>query len=388
MQLHHQIRLGRLQPILLALVIGGLLIPMGCARHNQGAPVSSPAQPTPTPGTPPSSPVDTSLIVKVVERVGDAVVRINASRVVGGRNSDPFLQPFGQPRRRTERGTGSGFIFDANGLVLTNAHVVENADQVAVVLKDGQQFQGRVMGADPLTDVAVVKIEAQNLPTIQLGNSETLKAGQWAIAIGNPLGLDNTVTVGIISATGRSSAQIGAPDQRVNFIQTDAAINPGNSGGPLLNLQGEVIGVNTAIIGDAQGLGFAIPIAIARRISQQLIQTGKATHAYLGVSMLELTPEVRDQINQRQPQLQIRRGQGVLIAEIVSNSPASSAGLQSGDVILSIEKTPIKTSEQVQQLVEAKVPGDRLTLEIERRNQKQTLQVTLGQLAPDTFTQE
>lgn len=197
-------------------------------------------------------------------------MRIDASKTVTSQTPDVFNDPFFRqffgselptpPGKQIERGTGSGFIIGADGRILTNAHVVDGADTVTVTLKDGRTFKGKVLGEDSVTDVAVVKIQANQLPTVALGKSDQLKLGEWAIAIGNPLGLDNTVTTGIISATGRSSSAVGVPDQRVSFIQTDAAINPGNSGGPLLNQRGEVIGMNTAIIQGAQGLGFAIPI--------------------------------------------------------------------------------------------------------------------------------
>ncbi|MGD1952009.1 MAG: trypsin-like peptidase domain-containing protein, partial [Leptolyngbyaceae cyanobacterium] len=209
-----------------------------------------------------------SFIASVADQVGPSVVRIDSSRTVAQRSSpfnDPFFQEFfgdmwEQPSTRVERGQGSGFIVESDGVIWTNAHVVEGADTVTVTLKDGREFSGEVVGEDPLTDVAVIKVQAQDLPTVTLGNSEELRPGEWAIAIGNPLGLDITVTAGIVSATGRTSTQIRVPDKRLQFIQTDAAINPGNSGGPLLNERGEVIGINTAIIGGAQGLGFAIPI--------------------------------------------------------------------------------------------------------------------------------
>lgn len=223
---------------------------------------------------------DPNFIVRAVDQVGPAVVRIDSSRTVRNRVpavfQDPFFRRFfgdvpNQPRTRVERGQGSGFIIRPDGLILTNAHVVSGADTVTVKMKDGREMQGKVMGTDSLTDVAVVKVQGANLPTVRLGNADQLKPGEWAIAIGNPLGLENTVTVGIISATGRSSSDVRVPDKRVDFIQTDAAINPGNSGGPLLNQRGEVIGMNTAIIGGAQGLGFAIPINTAQRIADQLV---------------------------------------------------------------------------------------------------------------------
>lgn len=209
-----------------------------------------------------------NFIADAAEKVGPAVVRIDSSRTLSNRAT--------RFRNRVVQGVGSGFIIQSDGLILTNAHVVDSADTVTVTLKDGRNYTGQVLGKDELTDVAVVKIQATNLPTVAIGNSDQLKAGEWAIAIGNPLGLDNSVTVGIISATNRSGSDVGAPNRRINFIQTDAAINPGNSGGPLLNQQGQVIGMNTAIIGRAQGLGFAIPINTAQQIARQLITQGQS----------------------------------------------------------------------------------------------------------------
>jgi S1-C subfamily serine protease len=274
-----------------------------------------------------------------------------------------------EPQRRVERGTGSGFMINSNGEILTNTHVVEGADTVNVTLKDGRTFVGKVVGTDPMTDVAVVKIQANNLPAVTLGNSEQLKPGEWAIAIGNPLGLDNTVTTGIISATGRSSSQVGVPDKRVNFIQTDAAINPGNSGGPLLNASGQVIGMNTAIIQGAQGLGFAIPINTAQRIAQQLIATGQAQHPYLGIQMVTLTPELKQNINNNpQAGLTVNEDNGILIAKVMPNSPAAQAGLRAGDVIHKINGEPVKNAEDIQKAVENSQVGSNLEFGL-RRNQ-------------------
>ncbi|MBW4417796.1 MAG: trypsin-like peptidase domain-containing protein [Myxacorys californica WJT36-NPBG1] len=211
---------------------------------------------------------DDNFISAAVEKTGAAVVRINSSR---SRSSNL--------RQGSVQGTGSGFITRSDGLVMTNAHVVEGADRVTVTLKDGREFTGQVLGADRRTDVAIVKIGATNLPTVSLGNSDQAKPGEWAIAIGNPLGLDNTVTVGIISATDRSGSAIGA-NRRVNYIQTDAAINPGNSGGPLLNQRGQVVGINTAILRGAQGLGFAIPINRAQEVAAQLMAQASSASVF------------------------------------------------------------------------------------------------------------
>ncbi len=329
-----------------------------------------------------------NFIAQAVERVGPSVVRIDSARRVSNDLPEAFRNPFFRrffgddappERERVERGTGSGFILSADGRILTNAHVVSGTDTVEVTLKDGRTYEGRVVGSDSVTDVAVVKIEAKGLPTAKTANAENLLPGQWAIAIGNPLGLDNTVTAGIISAIGRSSSQVGVPDKRVSFIQTDAAINPGNSGGPLLNDRGEVIGVNTAIRADAQGLGFAIPIETAQRVANQLFAKGKVDHPYLGVQMVDLTPSIRKEINENQDfNLKISRDEGVLIVRVMDNSPAAQAGIRQGDIIQKVAGKPVKTAGEVQSLVEASRIGDTLPLEIIRNGQLQQIRVKPG----------
>lgn len=313
-----------------------------------------------------------NFIPTVVDRTGPAVVRIDSARTSSNRAA--------QSGNREVRGTGSGFIIKSDGLVLTNAHVVDRADTVTVTLKDGRNFTGRVLGQDTLTDVAVVKIEASGLPVVSVGNSEQLRPGEWAIAIGNPLGLDNTVTAGIISGTGRSSADVGVPDKRINFIQTDAAINPGNSGGPLLNQQGQVIGMNTAIIGGAQGLGFAIPINRAQEIADQLIADGRVEHPYLGVQMATLTPTLRETLNQNANNgVRVQANQGVVIVGIARNSPAARAGLQAGDVIQQINGRAVKTADEVQQAVDNSTIGDNLPVEVSRNGRSLTIPVRPGE---------
>lgn len=333
-----------------------------------------------------------NFIASAAERVGPSVVRIDSARTVTasrqrpGILNDPFFREFfGEqgipeaPAQRVERGTGSGFILNANGTIVTNAHVVEGADEVTVTFKDGRELRGEVIGEDSLTDVAVIKVEATNLPVVSLGNSDALRPGEWAIAIGNPLGLDNTVTAGIISATGRTSAQIRVPDKRVQFIQTDAAINPGNSGGPLLNERGEVIGVNTAIIGNAQGLGFAIPINQAREIAEELVAKGRVDHSYLGIQMRTLTAALKDEINSDpSADIRLQAEKGVVILGIARNSPAARSGLQLGDVILSMDGREITEADEVQRLVAATDVGEPIAMTLNRGGQSVELAVTPG----------
>jgi Do/DeqQ family serine protease len=369
-------------------LVGEQVLPVRAIAAQPSNPGSVVAQ-APSRGGALLSATDPNFVVGVVERVGPAVVRIDSSRTVRNQVPSMFRDPFFRqffgsdfptpPPTRVERGQGSGFIIRQDGVILTNAHVVSGVDRVTVTLTNGKQLQGRVMGADPLTDVAVVKVDSANLPTVRVGNSDQLKPGEWAIAIGNPLGLDNTVTVGIISATGRSSAAVRVPDKRVSFIQTDAAINPGNSGGPLLNQRGEVIGMNSAIIGGAQGLGFAIPINTAQRIADRLITTGKVDHPYLGINMVALTPEIKQQIN-RDPNsgLKVQDDRGVLIAQVMPNSPAARAGIRAGDVILRVNGQPVTKAEEVQRAVEVSSIGGTLQVELRRGGQVVTIAVRPG----------
>ncbi|WP_204153095.1 HhoA/HhoB/HtrA family serine endopeptidase [Leptolyngbya sp. CCY15150] len=354
------------------------------------------ARPEPTEAISPSIAAvnnNPNFIADAVEKVGPAVVRINASRRVASGIPDGFPNPLRRffeddtlplPEERIQEGTGSGFILSADGQLITNAHVVEGADTVEVTLKDGRTFQGEVLGTDPVTDIAVIKIDAVDLPTVTLGNSETLIPGQWAIAIGNPLGLDNTVTAGIISATGRSSSQIGIPDKRVRFIQTDAAINPGNSGGPLLNDRGEVIGINTAIRANAQGLGFAIPIETALRVAQQLVETGRVEHPFLGIQMVDLDDNFKAQVS-NDPTIQIDDDldEGVVIIKVMPDTPADNAGLRTGDVILSMNDVPVTTATDVQAQVELSGVDEDIEIGINRNGELETISVRTGTM-PDS----
>lgn len=250
-----------------------------------------------------------------------------------------------------------------------------------VTLKDGRQLEGSVLGSDSTTDVAVVKVEADDLPTVEISDSNRLRPGDWAIAIGNPLGLDNTVTAGIISATGRTSTEIGVPDKRVDFIQTDTAINPGNSGGPLLNVEGKVIGMNTAIIQGAQGIGFAIPINTVQELAQQIIENGEVEHTFLGIQMVDLTPELKQELeSDPNSVLNPTVDEGVLIVRVVPNSPASEAGLRAGDVITAIEGEAIANTSDVQERVSGRSVGEDLDLKVQRDGRSLDLTATLGEL--------
>ena len=340
-----------------------------------------------------------NFIAAAVQKVGPAVVRIDASRQVSSSLPENFKHPlfrrfFGNsgedgspsvsPENRIERGTGSGFILGSDGRLITNAHVVNGAEKVQVTLKDGTSYEGEVLGTDSFTDVAVIKIDATDLPTVSLGNAENLTPGEWAIAIGNPLGLGNTVTVGIVSALGRSSSQVGVPDKRVRFIQTDAAINPGNSGGPLLNSQGEVIGINTAIRADAQGLGFAIPIETAQRIADQLFAKGEADHPYLGIHMVNLSQETRAEINKSQEfNFKINQQEGIVVVRVIPRSPAAKSGFKPGDIISQVANRPVKTSLQVQEQVDLSEIGSELEVKVIRDGKPKTLKVR-----PGAFPQE
>jgi S1-C subfamily serine protease len=349
---------------------------------SQQSPASSPP-----PRQPALMPAPSNFVVDVVKETGASVVRINAERKVKAPVPEAFNDPFFRgffgapqtPNEQIQRGTGSGFIVSENGQILTNAHVVAGAEEVSVTLKDGRTLAGKVLGSDPTTDVAVVKVEGENLPAVKLGDANTLQVGEWTIAIGNPLGLDNTVTTGIVSATGRRSAEIGVADKRVEFIQTDAAINPGNSGGPLLNANGEVIGMNTAIIQNAQGLGFAIPINKAQQIAEQIISKGKVEHPYLGIQMVDVTPELKRQLQERSGVV-LKADQGVLIMRVVPDSPAALAGVKAGDVIESINGTAISKSSQVQDLVEKTAVGADLNLNLIRDGGSWQTTLTIGVL--------
>lgn len=341
------------------------------------------------------SPGGKSFVAAAVERVGDAVVRIDTEKTIVRDTpdlffDDPFFRGFfgpnglpGYPQEERLRGQGSGFIITAEGDILTNAHVVNGADQVTVTLKDGRRFDGIVEGEDSLTDLAVVKIDAGQdaLPVSPLGDSDEVQVGDWAIAVGNPLGLDNTVTLGIVSTLKRSSASVGIPNKRLEFIQTDAAINPGNSGGPLLNQTGEVIGINTAIRADAMGIGFAIPINKAKEIKGQLARGEAIAHPYLGVQIATLTPDVARR-NNEDPNagIMLPEVDGVLVIRVVPETPAAVSGLRRGDIILEVDGQPVNSADMLQSSVENSRVGQTLRLKVQRGEQTSTFRITTAEL--------
>ena len=331
--------------------------------------------------------------VGVAEHVRPAVVNLGTIQKARSRRApgpqpgrdDPYFQDFfkqffgpegpgGSEFRRP--GLGSGVIFDKRGLVLTNFHVVKGADEITVKLSDKREYRGQILGTDPKTDLAVIRFQPDHELTVAtLGNSEALKVGEWAIAIGNPFGLDQTVTVGVISATGRSDVGVATYE---NFIQTDASINPGNSGGPLLNLKGEVIGINTAIFsqsGGSIGIGFAIPINMVKRVVDQLVDKGKVVRGWLGVSLQPLSPELADSLG-------VTGKQGALVASTIPGGPAAAAGLQQNDVILAYDKTPIDDYHHFQRMTAESKAGTKIVLQILRKKQKIDVPVTVGE-APE-----
>lgn len=337
-----------------------------------------------------------SFVANAVRNVGNAVVRIDTERTVTRNVPDLFYDdPFFRgrmggsgfqsiPQEERLRGQGSGFIINEIGDILTNAHVVDGADQVTVKLKDGRSFEGYVEGIDEITDLAVIRINTAGelLPVSQLGDSDEVEVGDWAIAVGNPLGLDNTVTLGIVSTLKRSSAAVGIPDKRIDFIQTDAAINPGNSGGPLLNAQGEVIGINTAIRADAMGIGFAIPINKAKAIQASLSRGERIAHPYLGVQIATLTPDMA-KMNNEDPNsaIELPVTDGVLVVRVLPNTPAAEAGLRRGDVITKIEGLRVKQADQLQSRVDRVKVGESLKVTLQRGDRTQQFSVKTADLS-------
>ncbi|MEB3234901.1 MAG: trypsin-like peptidase domain-containing protein [Cyanobacteriota bacterium] len=318
-----------------------------------------------------------SFVAAAARAVAPAVVRIDTERSVTPQALDPaLLDPmlrdlFGDPLGGMhERGQGSGVIFDASrGLVLTNAHVVDQVDRVEVTLADGRQLDGDVVGADAITDLAVVRVEAPGtLQAAALGDSEALEVGDWAIALGSPYGLERTVTLGIVSSLHRDINALGFADKRLDLIQTDAAINPGNSGGPLINAAGEVVGINTLVrSGPGAGLGFAIPINLARSVADQLSTGAAVVHPYLGLQLIPLTARrARDNNQDPSALLQLPERDGALVQRVVDDSPAQKAGLRRGDLVVAIAEQPVSEPRDLLREVERATVGQPLPLTVMR----------------------
>ena len=361
----------RLQRRVMPLVMGlSLVAPvelLSPQRNVHAAPsVSAPARQT-----------KQSFVAAAVARSGPAVVTLETQRTVrtaGGSGlpqgllMDPFFQRFfglqgsAAPRARVERGQGSGVIFDGQGLVLTNAHVVENMDRVIVGLPDGRRVPGQVVGQDSVTDLAVVKLQGEGLwPTAPLGDSDRLRVGDWAIAVGNPFGLENTVTLGIVSNLNRNVSQLGIQGKRLDLIQTDAAINPGNSGGPLLNADGEVVGINTLVrSGPGAGLGFAIPINRARTIASQLVAQGRASHPMVGIGLSSVPAPTPGGIVPK----------GAVVRSVIPGGPGALAGLQVNDVIVSVGGKPVRNPAEVVTAIDRSGVGQPLVLNVQRQGEQ------------------
>ena len=312
---------------------------------------------------------------EVAAKVTPAVVNIRAERVLaiprlGPLFEDFFGDLFQAPRgERSEQSLGSGVVISADGVVLTNAHVVDGAERIKVYLADRRVLPAEIAGIDPKTDVAVLRVKSdQPLPAAVLGDSDRIRVGQWALAIGNPFGLDGTLTVGVVSATGR--ADVGIEDYE-DFIQTDASINPGNSGGPLLNIYGEVVGINTAIVAAGQGIGFAIPINLAQQVAAQLIATGEVTRGWLGVSMQPLDPALAESLG-------LDQVAGALITRVLPDTPAERAGLKRGDVLLSFAGRAVRGVRELQLLVASAPIGREVPVELLRDGRRLTVQVSIA----------
>ncbi len=338
-----------------------------------------------------------NLVADVAEAVAPSVVNIDIARngrtpsydapmfpfrdelfrrFFGMDETAPFRRLPGESQKQIIQGNGSGVIIDAAGYILTNNHVVAGADEIRVTLNDGRTLPATLIGTDQYSDIAVLKVDADNLIPVRLGNSDTLRPGEWVLAVGSPLGFDHTVTLGIISAISRR-----VPDINLNldFIQTDAAINPGNSGGPLVNLNGEVVGINTAISGRGQNIGFAIPVNVAKRVSESLIAHGSVKRPWIGIAMTELTPPLAQSLGLSPAT------QGVVVAQVMPDSPSERAGFRQGDVIQRVNGKPITDPKAVQELVQREPVRTTLNFQILRGGQMMAIPVATDQL-PDNYT--
>ncbi|MDR6535379.1 DegQ family serine endoprotease [Variovorax soli] len=381
------VRLNSPRALAVALAAAGVIGAVGAGAYTSasavGATAAAPAAAAPLVTMPDFS--------TITSRDGPAVVNISVTGTTktameGIDPDDPMFEffrrfggqfgPRGPQRDVPVRGQGSGFIVSPDGVILTNAHVVKDANEVTVKLTDRREFRAKVLGSDAKTDVAVLKIDAKNLPTLQLGNTKDLKVGEWVLAIGSPFGFENTVTAGVVSAKGRSLPD----DSYVPFIQTDVAINPGNSGGPLLNARGEVVGINSQIYsrsGGYQGVSFAIPIDVAIQVKDQIVATGKVSHARLGVAVQEVNQTFADSFKLDKPE-------GALVSNVEKGGPADQAGLRSGDVIRKVDGEPIVSSGDLPALIGQKKPGSRITLDVWRQGERHEISARLGDASDKT----
>ena len=322
------------------------------------------------------APVD---FTQAAERSVEAVVHVK-TKYYRQQYVDPFYHFFfGRPQQSQQpsaMASGSGVILSNDGYIVTNNHVIESANEIEVVLNDKRTFAAQLIGTDPNTDLALLKIEATDLPTIEIGNSDDLRVGEWVLAVGNPFNLTSTVTAGIVSAKARSINILNSDMKIESFIQTDAAVNPGNSGGALVNTRGQLVGINTAIAsqtGSYAGYAFAIPTAIMQKVVADLRQFGTVQRALLGIRMLDITQQVKDQLS-------LESMEGVYVGEVISGSAADKAGMKAGDVIVQVDGRPINASSQLQEQIGRKNPGDQITILVRRGQRSLTLQVTLTAL--------
>lgn len=382
--------------LMLALVTAGL-IGGGSVAALEATRAQAANAPVATAVTTTGVPIALPDFSQITAQEGPAVVNISVVGTAKGSDEDAsdqdnplneFLRRFGQggqgpgqqqrgdrgrhaqPESHTVRGQGSGFILSPDGIILTNAHVVKDAKEVTVKLTDRRELRAKVLGVDPKTDIAVLKIDAKNLPVVNIGSSSALKTGEWVLAIGSPFGFENTVTAGVVSAKGRSLPD----DSAVPFIQTDAAVNPGNSGGPLFNARGEVVGINSQIYsrtGGYQGVSFAIPIDLAMKVKDQIVATGKVEHARLGIAVQEVNQTLADSFKLDKPE-------GALIANVEKGSPGERAGLETGDVIRKVNGQPIISSGDLPAQISMLTPGSNVQLDVWRKGHPEEITVKLG----------